>query len=68
MRQEKLARRVLLATFTGKCPKGWSRTRWPDCLRPGLVAHCLVPEELQESAENRDVFRDLPGLPVPLPY
>jgi len=62
MSQERLARQVLLATPTGKRPRGRPRTRWSDCISdlawPRLGAE---PAELPEVVD-REVFRVLPRL------
>jgi len=60
MSQERLAKQVLLATPTGKRPRGQPKTMWCDYIsdlawsRPGAES-----AELLEIAENLEAFGDL---------
>jgi len=61
--QLKLVRQVLLATDTGKRPRGRPRARWRDYITDlACSRHGLEPAELCEITENCDVFRVVLGL------
>jgi len=67
MPQERLVRKVLLATHTGKRPRGCPRTRWRDYIYGLAWFHVgAEPAELSEIAESHEVFRGLqPPRPSP---